>query len=212
MDTWPPGQKPIRTLLAIVPLVLTLGVGARTVNASGPSENLSRARGEYERGEYQRTIDILYPLLYPRALFRNEGEIKEAHFLLGVSHFYLDQRNQAQRELTALLFLDPEYRLDPVVDSPDVYAFFEAIRKELREKLDAMTEQKRQEEARRRQPSREVVIERTYTNEPSWLNWLPFGLPQLERGDRNTGVLLLSLELSLGATSVGTFCWQLARF
>src|SRR5262249_3281354 len=89
-------------------LVLLAAWGAAGVASANPSEDLARGRSQFERGQYRKVVDLLSPQLYPRILLHDDEEIKEAHYLLGVSQFFLEHRDLARQEFTALLFLDPK--------------------------------------------------------------------------------------------------------
>jgi hypothetical protein len=180
--------------------------------AANPSQDLARARSQFERGQYQKVVDALAPQLYPRALLREEDELKEAHYLLGVAQFFLDRRDKARQEFVALLYLDPRKELDPAVESPEVYAFFEGVKGELKLKLEELRREKDKAEADKNKPSREVVITRTIT-EPSPIgNFVPFGYGQFRNDQPAKGTFFLVSETLTGGASLFLFTFQAVQY
>jgi len=196
----------VRLILAL----LTLLVCSRA--AANPSTDLARARSEFDQGQYQTVVDTIAPLLYPRTLIRDEKELIEAHYLLGVAYFYTDRKDFARRELTALLYVDPTYKLDPVVESPEVYAFFEGIKGELRDKLEELRRQKEKEAEAKRRPSREVLVTRVVRDRSPWENFLPFGVGQFRNGQKVKGWAFLAGQLAFGGASLGLFVAQAVQY
>jgi tetratricopeptide (TPR) repeat protein len=202
-------RRGVVALLTLVILGLAWGTGAAQ---PAPTQSLARARAEFERGEYQRVIETLSPQLYPHALLREEDDLEEAHYLLGVAYYYLARRDLARQEFTALLFLDPSRSLDPATESPEVYGFFEGVKSELRGKLEEIRKQKERDEEARRLPQRERVIERTVHEISPWSNFVPFGYGQFRNGQAAKGVFFLVTQTLLGGTSVSLFSWQAVNY
>ncbi len=53
-----------------------------------PHEAFDRGRTAFGRAEYKRAIELLHPLLYPEVLLDSEGEVVQAHRMLGVSYLF----------------------------------------------------------------------------------------------------------------------------
>jgi tetratricopeptide (TPR) repeat protein len=195
-----------------VALALAAACALAMPAAAVPSQKLAMARAEFERGAYERVVEALEPELYPRALIRDEDELKEAHYLLGVSFFYLRQPDRARHEFTALLFLDPARSLDPATESPEVYAFFEGLKGELRLRLEEIRRQKLRDEEAKRQPSREVLVERVIREPSPFSNFAPFGYPQFRNGQPVKGALFLTTQTLGAGTSLALFTYQAAAY
>src|ERR1022692_2772505 len=74
-----------------------------------PREAFDRGRTAFGRAEYKRAIEILHPLLYPELLLDSEGEVVQAHRMLGVAYLFSGQSEEAKREFHKLLELRPDY-------------------------------------------------------------------------------------------------------
>jgi len=67
-------------LCAIVATTLAL--------ASPAADELDRGKTAFGRAEYVRAIDILRPLLYPEIRLDSEGDVVQAHRMLGVANLF----------------------------------------------------------------------------------------------------------------------------
>ncbi len=196
----------MRRRLALLCLLLVLPGG---VVSAAPTQSLARARAEFERGEYKKVVATLTPEV---SLLSDEADLKEAHYILGVSYFYTKNRDLARQEFTALLYLDPSHELDKLTESPEVYAFYDSLKREMQDKLEAIRLQREREEEAKRQPLREVVIERTVRESSAWGNFVPFGYGQFRNGQPAKGVFFLVAESLLGGTSIALFGHQAVTY
>ena len=198
----------MRRLVATAVVLCVAGIA----NAA-PSQKLARARAEYQRGQYEAVVDSLEPELYPRLLIVDRTELTEARYLLAVAYFYLQKREEARREFGALLYLDPEYSLDPATESPEVYAFFDTVKKDLGGTLEEMRKQKQKEEEQRRLPSREVLVERTIREPASPIShFVPLGYGQFRNGQTGKGVFFLTSQTLTGGASIALFTYQAVTY
>jgi hypothetical protein len=184
-----------------------------------PREAFDRGRTAFGRAEYKRAIEILHPLLYPEVLLDSEGEVVQAHRMLGVAYLYQVQADEARREFHKLLELRPDYRFDPLMDPQQVVDAFNAVVKEEETEIASF-------EARRRQRDQELLAHRLreerlrppvttvlrYEHHPYAFNFVPFGLGQFQNGQRRKGWLFFGVEAGLGAVSVGAFATNLALY
>jgi|HubBroStandDraft_6_1064221.scaffolds.fasta_scaffold167334_2 hypothetical protein len=184
-----------------------------------PREAFDRGRTAFGRAEYKRAIEILHPLLYPEVLLDSEGEVVQAHRMLGVAYLYQNQPDGARREFHKLLELRPDYRFDPLLDPQQVVDAFNSVVKEEETEIASF-------EARRRQRDQELLAHRLreerlrpavttvlrYEHHPYGFNFIPFGTGQFQNGQRRKGWLFLGVEAGLGAVSVGAFATNLALY
>jgi hypothetical protein len=200
---------------AVVVVALLLGSGVPVAAAAPlltPSQKLARARAEFERGEYKKVADTLEPELLPTPSLREKDELTEAYYLVAVSFFYARKQDRARQWFTALLFLDPTYELNSATESPEVYAFFEGVRKELSRTLAELERQKREEEAERLRPKTQIIVERTIVEPSPWSNFVPFGYGQFRNGQPGKGAFFLVSEAALGGASLALFTYQAVSY
>jgi hypothetical protein len=198
--------------LLAAPILLLIAL-----QASPPSEEFERGRIAFERHEYARAIEILRPLLYPELRLESEGEIAQAHRMLGVAHLFEQQNEMAAQEFRKLLQLRPSYRMEPLLDPPQVVDFFNAVLKQQeseladleRKRQDAEAEQQRRLDAARDGPG---MIERHYIRNSFAVNFLPFGAGQFQNGQRRKGVFFLTTESILAGISVGALTTNFALY
>jgi hypothetical protein len=181
--------------------------------ASPATEELDRGKTAFGRAEYARAIDILRPLLYPEIHLDSEGDVVQAHRMLGVAHLFENQPDEAKREFHKLLELRPDYHFDPLLDPPRVVEFFNGVRKEeeneitaleaARKKRDTDLAARQKQEADAHCAAQARVI--TYEKNSYAVNFIPFGAGQFQNGHRGKGWAFLGVEAALGAISLGAF-------
>jgi tetratricopeptide (TPR) repeat protein len=188
--------------------------------ASPAADEFERGKTAFGRAEYTRAIDILRPLLYPDIRLDSEGDVVQAHRILGVAYLFEKQPDEAKREFHKLLELRPDYHFDPLLDPPRVVEFFNGVRREeereisalevARKKRDADLAARRQQEADARCAAQaRLVIQK---NNSYAVNYVPFGAGQFQNGERGKGWAFFGVEAALGAVSLGAFMTNFALF
>ncbi len=179
-----------------------------------PEVRLARGRQAYDRGDFPRAIDELYPLLYPTVQLAADDEIA-ARKLLALAYFQQRAPAQAEEELNALLQIKPDFGLDRSIDPPNAIVFLDTIRKRNQKRLQEIAEQQRreqeeedrrrrerEEDERRRREARPIVVEKKVTEHWFVLNFVPFGVGQFQNGQRGKGLLFAGSQLALGGASL----------
>jgi hypothetical protein len=201
-------------------MIAAAGKAAPAQPPPTPREAFDRGRTAFGRAEYKRAIEILHPLLYPETLLDSEGELVQARRMLGVSHLFENQPDEARKEFRKLLELRPDYRFDPLLDPQRVVDFFNAVVKEeegtiaviekrRRQRDQELAEERRRREAARLPPVHSAVV---YERHSFLVNLLPFGAGQFQNGQRKKGWMFLSTETALAGISVGAFAANLALY
>jgi hypothetical protein len=185
-----------------------------------PNENLQRGKNAYDRGEFARAVEIVRPLLYPEMHLQTEGQIVQAHRILGVAYLFETKQAEATEEFRRLLQLMPDYRFDPLLDPPEVVDFFNNVRKGYEAELgDLEARRKAMEQARQRDKEEcekvragPAFIERRVGRNSFAINFIPFGAGQFQNGHRKKGWAFLISESVLGAVSIGALATNLAVY
>jgi hypothetical protein len=188
--------------------------------AAPPSVEIERGRTAYGRGEWARAIEIIRPLLYPELRLETEGQVAEAHRMLGVAYLFEKRTELAKQEFRKLLQLRPDYRFDTLLDPPQVVDFFNGILRENEAEL-AQIEAHRREEARQKKIEADAlarakagptVVEKRLVRNSFAVNFIPFGAGQFQNGQRGKGWGFLMAEVGLAATSVGALTANFALY
>jgi hypothetical protein len=185
-----------------------------------PAQEFDRGRIAFGRGEYQRAIAILRPLLYPDLRLDSEGEVVQAHRMLGVANLFEGRPAEAKIEFRKLLELRPDYRFDPLLDPPRVVDFFNNVVREEEDEIAALEAKRKKQQAeqaahrlleaeRLRVASAKVVV---YERHSYAMNFVPFGVGQFQNGQRRKGWLFAGTEAGLGIISVGAFTTNFLLF
>jgi tetratricopeptide (TPR) repeat protein len=198
----------------------TVAIVLAAAQPQAPSVEFERGKTAFARGEYRRAVDLLRPLVYPEVRLETEGEVVQAHRMLGVANLFENKPDEARREFRKLLELRPDYRFDPLLDPPRVVDFFNLVVREeeselavieaKRKKRDQELAIRRQREAERLRAQQAVIVR--YERHSYTVNFIPFGAGQFQNGERGKGWLFLGAEAVLGATSVAAFVTNFALF
>lgn len=188
------------------------------------AEAMNRARVTFEYGDYPQASKLLSALV-EAGRFESLQMRAEAYRLLGLSLFYQGRKGEAYRAFLEYLYIDPDAELDPFYVPPAAVSFFDQVKKEAEPRLAPLREQKRAEQEvqkraaaedaeRRRQRELEEErkrlsqiapsVERRVVQHEFWVTMLPFGIGQLQNGDRKLGIFLATSQLVAGAASAGS--------
>jgi len=187
------------------------------------AEQVRLAQRDFEYGDYAKVSQRLAGLVEV-GRFETPELRARAYTLLGEALLLQNPPRgvEAHRAFLELLFLDPDTELDPFYVPPRVIEFFDREKKELepqiaplraqrraekearRRAFEEEAQRRRQEENERRLKTFQPNVERTVVQHEFWVSLLPFGLGQLQNGDRTLGYTLATLEVIFGAASVGS--------
>jgi hypothetical protein len=196
-------------MISLVPWLVFAAAAVNLPNT--PSQEFDRGRTAFLRGEYERAVGIIHPLVYPELRLESEAEALQAHRMLGVSYLFENKPADARAEFRKLLELSPDFRFDPLLDPPRVVEFFNAIVHEQQAQLGDISARlkKREEELNRHNGQ---ILERRMEHRSYAVNFLPFGAGQFQNQQRSKGWLFLGVEAGLAAISVGAFITNFATY
>jgi len=158
-------------------VVLLLFQAAPNAAPLPAADELRRGKTSFDRGEYARAIEILRPLLYPEIRLESEGQIVQAHRMLGVAELFQGHNDAAAQEFRSLLQLRPDYRFDPLLDPPQVVDLFNGVLRAHEAEVETL-EARQREEVLARQRDRSVAIswDRLFRQQPfpTWDSYRPY--------------------------------------
>ncbi|HEY7957029.1 MAG TPA: hypothetical protein VII38_17105 [Polyangia bacterium] len=197
-------------------LALALPLTALAAPSENPQVALQASELSYKKQRYQDVEQAVRPLLYPTIELSTEESVVEAHRLLALSYFFQKKMPEARQEVVALLALRPGFELDPIVEPPVAVSFFQNIRREQEGRLQEIRRRQQEEAERtRRETERKraaekaraerVFIEKRVERHSRWLAMLPFGVGQLQNGQKGKAIFFAVSELATGALSLATW-------
>jgi len=201
-------------------VVLLLFQAAPNAAPLPAADELRRGKTSFDRGEYARAIEILRPLLYPEIRLESEGQIVQAHRMLGVAELFQGHNDAAAQEFRSLLQLRPDYRFDPLLDPPQVVDLFNGVLRAHEAEVETL-EARQREAVLARQRDREeceklragpAIIEKRFGRNSFAVNFVPFGAGQFQNGHRIKGWTFLTVEVLLAAVSVAAFSTNFALY
>ncbi|HMF40103.1 MAG TPA: tetratricopeptide repeat protein [Polyangia bacterium] len=203
----------LASLAALAGALMAVGPTAPVPVQPAAREAFARGRTAFDRAEYQRAIEILHPLLYPEVVLDSEGEVVQAHRMLGVAYLFENNPDEARREFKKLLELRPDYRFDPLLDPQRVVDFFNGVLKEEEATIADILAKRRQRENHPKPPpiTPPPTILR-YERHSYTVNFIPFGAGQFQNGQRGKGWFFFGTEAALAAVSVAAFTTNFALY
>jgi len=210
-------------ILAAFSAAITLAQAPPAETEDQVAEQVRLAKRDVDSGEYAKASQRLAQLVEV-GRFQSAELRAEAYRLLGMSMLLQSppRPEEAKSAFRELLLIDPDTELDPFYVPQRVVDFFDQQKKELEPQLAPIRSQKRAErEARRKQLEAEATrrreeeqqrrlralqpnVERRVIQREFWVSLLPFGLGQLQNGDRSLGYTLATLQVVFGAASAGS--------
>ena len=184
-------------------------------------EAMNRARVTFEYGDYPQATKLLSALV-EGGRFESLSLRAEAYRLLGLALFYQGRKGEAYSAFLEYLYLEPDAQLDPFYVPPAAVSFFDQVKKEAEPKLAPIRAQKRAEQDARQKAATEEAerrrqreleeerkrlapsIERRVVQKEFWVSMMPFGIGQLQNGDRTLGLALATAQVIAGASSAGS--------
>lgn len=191
---------------AMMPAIVLMALAA-----TNAGEEYQRGRTAFLRGQYQRAISTLHPLLYPELRLESEEEVLVAHRMLGVSYLFENQPEQARVEFRKLLELAPDFRFDALLDPPRVVEFFNEVARQQQSELGDIEVRLKKREAELARRSSQV-LERRIERRSLPLAFVPFGVGQFQNQQPRKGWLFLGVEGVLATTSLAAFVTNFAMF
>jgi hypothetical protein len=196
-------EQIIKMWVIVGVLASSMSIARGSEETDSVSERFTKAKLEFEYKNFAQAVKILRLLLYPTVQFTQEEDIVEGRAMLGLAYFYLGKRDRAREEFTALLYLRPQYDMDPFLVPPPAVEFFNAIRHNLlmQEKLrrvegkNAEHDQKKNKQVQ--SVFRHIYTERTIERHSRFVACMPFGVGQFQNSHSTKGT---TLAISAGAT------------
>lgn len=177
------------TLMALVlsvasPVMAGPDVGDTPVDPYAPTgDPIAAAAEALEAGDYDvaaRTAGAIAD-----DLSQSEQDRAEAWRIVGLSRFFLGERQRAEAAFLAYLRIDLDAHLDPALVAPEAIVFFEDVRARHAAELDAL-----------RPPAEET--------RSLWINFLPAG-GQFQNGETGKAWILLGGVTVFAATNLTTY-------
>jgi tetratricopeptide (TPR) repeat protein len=166
--------------------------------AEGPEAELKKGVYAYEHGDYAEAITALTAILSPLKL-TSEDDIVSARKYLGAAYYFTQKKDEAADEFRKLIILKPDFKLDPFNFPPPLVLFFDGIKAGLSDRLE---KPKPPEEKKDVVKETVRIIDRRIEKRSLYVNFIPFGAPQFQNGQRTKGWILFGMETALLGANV----------
>jgi len=192
---------------AMIALVTAFAAAAH----ASPADDLAHGRDSFYRKDFNRAIDTLDPLLYPREQLASPQDLIDAYTMLGAALYEVGRRAEARDQFQKVLQLEPGKTLDTLLFSSGVIRMFDDT------KADIEAQRKRDEterEIQRKAEEAQKYIEslRVYETHPYYVNFVPFGAGQFQDHRIGKGILVAAGEVATGGASAGIWLYLVGKY
>ncbi|MBI5526166.1 MAG: hypothetical protein HY897_07510 [Deltaproteobacteria bacterium] len=184
-----------------------LALAAATARAEGPEAELKKGVYAFEHGDYAEAISTLTAILSPLRL-TSEDDIVSARKYLGAAYYFSQKKDEAADEFRKLVILKPDFKLDPFNFPPPLVLFFDGIKAGLSDRLE---KPKPPDDKKDLVKETVRIIDRRVEKRSLYVNFIPFGAPQFQNGQRTKGWILFGTEAALAGTNVLSY-WMARSF
>jgi hypothetical protein len=177
--------------------------GEGGVDGLSAVQRFRRGEMHFAYGDCQGTVDALAAVAVPGEL-GDEKQLVEAHRMLAVCSFQLGDNDAVRGNLESLLFIEPDYELDPFRTPPPVMELFDELKQAIKAKLEAI--EKARTKPRQAPPAGSVLLverEVVVRDAPYAAVFLPFGLSQWANGEGVKAIVIGGLQGASLLTNVG---------
>lgn len=204
-------------LLALALCFFTSGARASEL------DQFQNARAAYESLNYELAVDLFSNLLSDASPTDRRPLVIESRKYLAASYMFVGRPADGERELRALLEVEPDYVLDPLSFPAEVQRSFARIKAELaEERADRAVREAREMAEKRQAEERAKAVEsarlarlielarteRRITERSRIIAMIPFGVGQFQNGHDGLGLLLAVTEGVLLAGSITAYAFH----
>ncbi|MCC6644553.1 MAG: hypothetical protein IT374_03150 [Polyangiaceae bacterium] len=201
--------------LLVVLAVASVSARARADEVS----DFEEAVNAYDRDEHALCV-LRFTDFLARKDVREARLVKRSRMYLAACLLAQDKATEAAKAMESLVLDDPNFRPDPAAFSRRVLDQFARVRARMTAEIERIererlakeeAERKRKEEERRREALRLATLERLAREEylvkrnSRVFATVPFGVGQLQNGQRSLGLVFMGAEAAFATASVVTY-------
>jgi tetratricopeptide (TPR) repeat protein len=201
--------------LLCIRLVLLLAVVFKQTwispTVAAPKDELIAARQDFRSGNFSQALPKLNYLLYPTPRLANPDDLIEAHTLLGACSVEVGDKATAVREFEQALYMSQDTSLDELLFSAEAIKQFEQIKATVtaRNLRDAEARALATERDRLKKYRESLIV---YEVRPFYVNFIPFGIGQLQNRQVGKGLLFASSQFVTGGASMGIWIYLVRKY
>jgi len=197
-------QKNFKTILFFWLLAIFSNyLWADTNNLTYSKAKLKAATELFGKNECQKVIEALTTKDFTKSL-ENESDFIEYYRLLGICYFKQKDTRNAEIELNELLFINPDYELDPFITPPPLLEIFGKLKTNVKAKSNELLIAKDKVFEKPNQIEKEMIYYKTSI----YPALMPFGIGQFENGEVVKGSLIAASQAVMLGSNIGFYWWK----
>lgn len=196
-------HKNLQCMTIAIACLFPFSVYSQTEPGNASKAILKQAKIAFEKRKCAQLIPLLNEKKFTEEL-QDESQFVDRYHMLGVCYFQLGDIKNAERELNELLFIDPNFELDPFITPPPLLDLFNQLKSSIKAK--SLELELAKEQAIEKLPAATSKI--SYKKSSILPAFLPFGLGQFENGESTKGAIIAAAQVSALSTNIGFYWWK----
>lgn len=184
-------------------ILFVFGTKIKAERLSTSQNSFKKAEAAFQQNNCKQVIEILSAGNSSKNL-ENEVQFVNYYHMLGVCYFKLNEIKKAEKELTELLFISPDFNLDPFTSPPPLLELFKLLKNNVNKKSNEL--QTIKEKAKEKEPIGNKV--NIYSNTSVLFSFMPFGIPQLETNNTTKGIILATTQATFLTGNIAFYWWK----
>ena len=169
-----------------------------------PKDDFKKAEAAFRFQDYKTAEKLLVKLLYPKPELKDKKLLIKAREYLGACYFWLKKPQRMQEEFTALLVMNPNYKLDPFYYPVPLIEKFEALKKRLIQLGIIKQHEKSKKVIKKKKKLCKTIVKKIEVRD-KWVCAIPFGVGQFAEHRTWKGVVFAVTQGVGLATNIGAF-------
>ncbi len=199
-----PGMtKKYHSVVLIFACLLGFSAFSQTASDNTKKTSLKQASFWFEKRNCTHVIQILNEKKLTEEL-EDESQFVQRYHMLGVCYFQLGNKKNAETEFNELLFIQPNFELDPFITPPPLLDLFNQLKNNIKAKSQEL------------ELAKEKAIDKPQINESRTIYkknsiipaFAPFGLGQFQNGETTKGIILAATQISMLSGNIGFYWWK----
>ncbi len=171
--------------------------------SSARKSSLKQARAGFEKRNCKQVIHLLNEKDFTKD-FEDESEFIDRYHMLGVCYFQAGDKKNTEIELNELLFINPNFELDPFITPPPLLELFNQLKNSIKEKS------KELELAKEKAVDKPSMVGKNFAYKKTSIipAFSPFGLGQFTNKETAKGIIVAAAQVSMLSANIGCYWWK----
>lgn len=171
-------------------------------------EQYRLAESAFQYQDYQKTVNLMRPLLYPSLKLVDRQVQLKAREYLGTASWWLDDKGSFNQEMTWYLIMEPGAELDPFFYPPEMVKDFQDLKLQLLDMNVIKPADSSPENVDPGEAGQVQIVEKLRIERSPVVAFVPFGVGQFVNDQPGKGAFFLTSEAVCLAANIGSWLFM----